>query len=295
MPDRRWSARPRSPTCTRPGRTRSRSSGSPSCTSGSGSSNARPPPKPTSSGATPLNWSSGCGPRAAGSTPTRSAPRRPTRRPCSPPARRSKRCASAASRWRARPATTPNGHARWASACSTRSRSLPGGPRQSSASNGSRSSTGTCTTGTERRTSSPTTRRSSSSRCTSGRSTPAPAARPSRARRWSTCPLAAGSGDAEYFEAWETVERAVTGFEPDLLLVSAGFDAHTDDPLADMRLSADGFRRARPTRRDTRPTRRRSARRRLQPAHAARPGRGCARRVVELLKVSDTKRCLTRP
>ena len=55
-------------------------------------------------------------------------------------------------------------------------------------------------------------------------------------------PLAAGSGDAEYFEAWETVERAVTGFEPDLLLVSAGFDAHADDPLADMQLSADGFR-----------------------------------------------------
>jgi acetoin utilization deacetylase AcuC-like enzyme len=55
-------------------------------------------------------------------------------------------------------------------------------------------------------------------------------------------PLAAGSGDAEYFEAWETVERAVTRFEPDLLLVSAGFDAHADDPLANMQLSADGFR-----------------------------------------------------
>ena len=55
-------------------------------------------------------------------------------------------------------------------------------------------------------------------------------------------PLAAGCGDAEYFEAWETVERAVTRFEPELLLVSAGFDAHTDDPLADMQLSADGFR-----------------------------------------------------
>ena len=30
-------------------------------------------------------------------------------------------------------------------------------------------------------------------------------------------------------------------FEPELLLVSAGFDAHEDDPLADMRLSAAGF------------------------------------------------------
>jgi acetoin utilization deacetylase AcuC-like enzyme len=55
-------------------------------------------------------------------------------------------------------------------------------------------------------------------------------------------PLAAGSGDAEYFAAWGTVEQAVTRFEPDLLLISAGFDAHVDDPLAGMRVSADGFR-----------------------------------------------------
>jgi acetoin utilization deacetylase AcuC-like enzyme len=38
------------------------------------------------------------------------------------------------------------------------------------------------------------------------------------------------------------VERAVTQFEPDLLLVSAGFDAHVDDPLAGMRVTAAGFR-----------------------------------------------------
>ena len=31
-------------------------------------------------------------------------------------------------------------------------------------------------------------------------------------------------------------------FEPELLIVSAGFDAHVDDPLADMTVSADGFR-----------------------------------------------------
>jgi acetoin utilization deacetylase AcuC-like enzyme len=54
-------------------------------------------------------------------------------------------------------------------------------------------------------------------------------------------PLAAGSGDAEYFDAWQTVEQAVRRFEPDLLLISAGFDAHADDPLAGMRVSADGF------------------------------------------------------
>ncbi len=55
-------------------------------------------------------------------------------------------------------------------------------------------------------------------------------------------PLAAGTGDSGYLAAWETVSRAVARFEPDLLLVSAGFDAHVDDPLADMELTADGFR-----------------------------------------------------
>ena len=40
----------------------------------------------------------------------------------------------------------------------------------------------------------------------------------------------------------ETVEEAVTRFEPDLLLVSAGFDAHVEDPLANMLVSTDAFR-----------------------------------------------------
>jgi acetoin utilization deacetylase AcuC-like enzyme len=55
-------------------------------------------------------------------------------------------------------------------------------------------------------------------------------------------PLPAGTGDAGYFEAWQTVEQAVTKFEPDLLLVSAGFDAHMEDPLANMLVSTDAFR-----------------------------------------------------
>ncbi len=54
-------------------------------------------------------------------------------------------------------------------------------------------------------------------------------------------PLAAGTGDAAYFEAWETVERAVRRFGPELLLVSAGFDAHAEDPLADLELSTEAF------------------------------------------------------
>ena len=55
-------------------------------------------------------------------------------------------------------------------------------------------------------------------------------------------PLAAGTGDAGYLEAWRTAEEAVRHFEPELLLVSSGFDAHADDPLADMRVTVDGFR-----------------------------------------------------
>jgi acetoin utilization deacetylase AcuC-like enzyme len=56
-------------------------------------------------------------------------------------------------------------------------------------------------------------------------------------------PLAAGSGDPEYVQAFrEEVEPAVRAFEPALTLVSAGFDAHAEDPLAGMELTADGFR-----------------------------------------------------
>jgi acetoin utilization deacetylase AcuC-like enzyme len=55
-------------------------------------------------------------------------------------------------------------------------------------------------------------------------------------------PLPAGCGDREYLEAFATVERAVRAFDPELVLVSAGFDAHVDDPLAGMRVTADGFR-----------------------------------------------------
>ncbi|MGH2971278.1 MAG: histone deacetylase family protein [Gaiellaceae bacterium] len=56
-------------------------------------------------------------------------------------------------------------------------------------------------------------------------------------------PMAAGSGDEEYLHAFDhTVEPALARFEPELVLVSAGFDAHEDDPLAEMNVTADGFR-----------------------------------------------------
>jgi acetoin utilization deacetylase AcuC-like enzyme len=56
-------------------------------------------------------------------------------------------------------------------------------------------------------------------------------------------PLRAGCGDREYLAAFdEIVEPAIARFDPDLLLVSAGFDAHERDPLAQMRVTAAGFR-----------------------------------------------------
>ncbi|MBA3375142.1 MAG: histone deacetylase [Actinobacteria bacterium] len=56
-------------------------------------------------------------------------------------------------------------------------------------------------------------------------------------------PLGAGAGDAEYVRVFrEAVEPAISAFDPHLVLVSAGFDAHEEDPLGGMRLTADGFR-----------------------------------------------------
>ena len=55
-------------------------------------------------------------------------------------------------------------------------------------------------------------------------------------------PLAAGCGDEEYVEALERiVEPALAAFEPDLVVVSAGFDAAATDPLGGMSVSPAGF------------------------------------------------------
>jgi acetoin utilization deacetylase AcuC-like enzyme len=55
-------------------------------------------------------------------------------------------------------------------------------------------------------------------------------------------PLAAGSGDAVYASAFERVVLPVVrAYAPELVLVSAGFDASRRDPLAQMDLSADAF------------------------------------------------------
>jgi acetoin utilization deacetylase AcuC-like enzyme len=55
--------------------------------------------------------------------------------------------------------------------------------------------------------------------------------------------MRAGAGDPEYLEAMERkVEPAIRAFEPELLVVSAGFDAAAGDPLGGMLVSAEGFR-----------------------------------------------------
>jgi acetoin utilization deacetylase AcuC-like enzyme len=58
-------------------------------------------------------------------------------------------------------------------------------------------------------------------------------------------PLSAGSGDEEYLDAFrEVVEPAVRAFEPELVIVSAGFDAHVEERLylTAMNVTDDGFR-----------------------------------------------------
>jgi len=55
-------------------------------------------------------------------------------------------------------------------------------------------------------------------------------------------PLAAGCGDGEYRDVFENVlYPAARAFEPHLILISAGFDAHRDDPLAGMNVTEDGY------------------------------------------------------
>jgi acetoin utilization deacetylase AcuC-like enzyme len=58
-------------------------------------------------------------------------------------------------------------------------------------------------------------------------------------------PLSPGAGDAEWLSAFDRfVEPALRAFEPGLLLVSAGFDAHVEEDihLVDMRVTDGGFR-----------------------------------------------------
>lgn len=55
-------------------------------------------------------------------------------------------------------------------------------------------------------------------------------------------PQAAGAGDHEFTSAISDVwGAAMAAFKPQLILLSAGFDAHKDDPLASCLITDDGF------------------------------------------------------
>jgi acetoin utilization deacetylase AcuC-like enzyme len=55
-------------------------------------------------------------------------------------------------------------------------------------------------------------------------------------------PLAAGTSEREFLDAFDgEALPALRDFDPGLLIVSAGFDAHRDDPLCSLGLSAAAF------------------------------------------------------
>lgn len=56
-------------------------------------------------------------------------------------------------------------------------------------------------------------------------------------------PMPAGCGDAEYIGLLQRVIMPIArNFRPQMILVSCGFDAHRDDPLAGMEVTEQGYR-----------------------------------------------------
>eukprot|EP00966_Prymnesium_polylepis_P333122 7388591-Prymnesium_polylepis.1 len=57
-----------------------------------------------------------------------------------------------------------------------------------------------------------------------------------------SCPLPSGCGSAAFRSAWtDELLPSVREFEPQAIFLSAGFDAHADDPLASLTLTEDDF------------------------------------------------------
>jgi acetoin utilization deacetylase AcuC-like enzyme len=55
-------------------------------------------------------------------------------------------------------------------------------------------------------------------------------------------PLAPGSDDDDFVSAWaDELLPSAEAFEPDAILVSAGYDGHRDDPLANLRITERGY------------------------------------------------------
>jgi len=56
------------------------------------------------------------------------------------------------------------------------------------------------------------------------------------------CPMPAGAGDTDYEHAFmKKILPKIRGFKPDVVLISAGFDAHKEDPLAHICLSTEFY------------------------------------------------------
>ncbi len=56
------------------------------------------------------------------------------------------------------------------------------------------------------------------------------------------CPMHAGASDTDYQAAFTSlIIPKINEFKPDVILLSAGFDAHRDDPLAQINLSTDMY------------------------------------------------------
>jgi acetoin utilization deacetylase AcuC-like enzyme len=54
-------------------------------------------------------------------------------------------------------------------------------------------------------------------------------------------PLPAGTTSEEYLNAYEFVLKKIKEYKPEFILLSAGFDAHKDDPLAQLQLESKDF------------------------------------------------------
>ena len=54
-------------------------------------------------------------------------------------------------------------------------------------------------------------------------------------------PLPAGTSSEEYLNAFERVLKKLKEFKPEFILISAGFDAHKNDPLAQFNLNTEDY------------------------------------------------------
>jgi len=52
-----------------------------------------------------------------------------------------------------------------------------------------------------------------------------------------------GSSDGELFEIYEQLSSYINSFDPEIILVSAGYDLHESDPLAQLNVTTEGIRR----------------------------------------------------